>query len=121
MGENKCFVIVDGNMIVIKSNGNIVLPSELAGYPIIVTNENGAKVIISEPIRSESSRALMRMCIMDVIETYRNQEAVPRLEFPRWNEMRVYPVVPEAADEEYWCPEQVIDSFLDLYGPEFIL
>jgi hypothetical protein len=30
-------------------------------------------------------------------------------------------VAPEGADEEYWCPEQVVDSFLDLYGPEFII
>jgi len=46
---------------------------------------------------------------------------IPRMEFPRWNEMILYAVRPEAADEEYWCPEQVVDSFIDLYGPEFII
>lgn len=121
MGENKCFVFVNGSIIVVESNGKIMLPMELMGYPIIITNNNGTKVIISQPINNAGSRALMRSYILQTIELYRSQEAVPRLEFSRWNEMLIFPVALEGADEEYWCPEQVVDSFLDLYGPEFVL
>ena len=121
MGESECYVFVDDSVFVIKSNGKIVLPMELSGYPIIVNNENGTKVIISQPINNSITRGLMRSCILDTIELYRSDEAVPRLEFPRWNEMIIYPVVIDHAEEEYWCPEQVVDSFLDLCGPEFLI
>ena len=121
MGESKCYVFVDDGVVVIKSNGKIVLPKELSGYPIIINNENGTKVIISRLIYNPITWGLMRSCILDTIKLYRSDKSVPRLEFPCWNEMIIYPVAIEHAEEEYWCPEQVVDSFLDLSGPEFVI
>lgn len=119
MSETSCIVFMNGNVLVFRGEGKLVLPDTLAGFPYMLNNEDGSKVLLKKPV-DDSSRAVMRECILDVIEEYR-KVGVPRIEFPRWNEMLVYPVVPESADEEYWCPEQVIDSFLDLYGPEFII
>lgn len=120
MGETSCIVFVNGNVLVYRGQGKLVLPESLKGFPFMLNNEDGTKVLIKEPVEHPQSRIAMRECILEVIEEYR-KVGIPRIEFPRWNEMLIYPVVPESADEEYWCFEQVIDSFLDLYGPEFII
>lgn len=98
----------------------MVIPEALLGYPMMISNENGAKVLIERPITNPYDKAAIRKYLMDIKEKFR-EYGCPRIEFPCWNEMIPYPVAPESADIEYWCPEQVIDSFLDLYGPEFII
>ena len=120
MGETSCVVFVNGDVIIFKGKGKIILPEELASFPYMLSNDEGTKVLIEQPINNESNRLVMRSCILRIIEKFR-ESGVPRIEFPRWNEMLIFPVTPESAEEEYWCPEQVVDSFLDLYGPEFIL
>lgn len=120
MSETTCTVFVNGSVIIFKSNGKIVLPANLIGFPYVINNEDGSKVVLEQPIGNGDTRETMREFLLEIIEQYR-EVGIPRIEFPRWNEMRMYPVIPDSADEEYWCPEQVIDSFLDSYGPEFII
>lgn len=120
MSETSCIVFVNGDVLIFKGEGKIVIPEQLIGFPFMLSNDEGTKVLIEQPINDAGSRAVMRACILQVIEEFR-KVGIPRVEFPRWNEMLIFPVTPESADEEYWCPEQVVDSFLDLYGPEFII
>lgn len=122
MSETNCIVFVNGNIVIFEygESSKIVIPEALMGYPMMISNKNGTKVIIEQPIMNPNDKAAMRKCLLEVIEEFR-EYGCPRMEFPRWNEMMLYPVVPESADVEYWCPEQVIDSFLDSYGPEFII
>lgn len=120
MGETTCLIFVGDTIQIYKGHGRFVLPSEAAVYPIILTNDQATKVIMNSMIICKEARSAMRNCILTAIEAYR-VVGIPRIEFPRWNEMILYAVRPEAADEEYWCPEQVVDSFIDLYGPEFII
>ncbi len=120
MGETSCVVFIEDEAYIFQGEGKLFLPVEMVGYPMMLSNDNGTKVMMNSGITNPIGRAAMRSSILGMIEEFR-KVGIPRIEFPRWNEMLIYPVEPEGADVEYWCPEQVVDSFLDLYGAEFII
>lgn len=120
MDKVSCFVFANGKILVFEGKNTVNIPLNLAGFPIIVSNSYGTKVLLGKPITNIDDKAALRSCILDIIEKFREIGA-PYMEFPRWNEMIIYPVEPSSADYAYECPEQVIDSFLGLHGPEYII
>lgn len=123
MSDITCIVFVNGDVLVFRGKGNaLVLPESLLDFPLIISNEYGTKVILRKRIKNIDDYVLLREGILAIIELFR-QTGVPRIEFPRWNEMLIYPVEPneEITESEYWNREQVVDSYLNLRGPEFII
>lgn len=123
MSDITCIVFVNGDVIVFRGEGNaLALPESLLGFPLMISNEYGTKVILRKRIKNNDDYLLLREGILAIIELFR-QTGVPRIEFPRWNEMLIYPVKPneEITESEYWNREQVVDSYLNLRGPEFII
>ena len=123
MSDITCTVFVNGDVFVFRGKGNaLALPESLLDFPLMISNEYGTKVILRKRIKNNADYVLLRVGILAIIELFR-QTGVPRIEFPRWNEMQIYPVEPneEITESKYWNPEQVVDSYLNLRGPEFII
>lgn len=123
MNDITCTVFMNGDIFVFRGEGNaLALPESFLNYPLMISNEYGTKVILRKRIKNDDDYVLLREGILAIIEMFR-QIGVPRIEFPRWNEMLIYPVEPdqEIIETKYWNPEQVIDSYLNLRGPEFII
>lgn len=123
MSDITCIVFVNGDVIVFRGEGNaLALPESLLGFPLMISNEYGTIVILRKRIKNNDDYLLLRVGILAIIELFR-QTGVPRIEFPRWNEMLIYPVKPneEITESKYWNSEQVVDSYLNLRGPEFII
>ena len=123
MSDITCIVFVNGDVFVFRGKGNaLALPESLLDFPLMISNEYGTKVILRKRIKNNDDYVLLREGILAIIELFR-QIGVPRIEFPRWNEMQIYPVEPneEITESNYWNREQVVDSYLNLRGPEFII
>ena len=119
MGEI-CYLVFKRSGILSFVGVDIKLPDQLVGYPVIRIDDDGVQVKLYDEIEDEVVRRMVRAYIMKAIGEMR-EFGVPRLEFPCWDLMCIYAVKPESAQEPYWEPDQIIDSFLDLRGPEFMI
>ena len=101
------------------------LPEKYHGYPFIKITPSFSQVVLTELIEANKySRELIREEILELIEFYGRTERAC-MEFPYWDTMFIYAMKPENVKREnmaeYEDIEQLVDSYLSLRGPEFII
>ena len=116
-----CYLVFGTDGIVTLRGYDIPLPERFRGYPVIRIKDSVYRVQINTlVIENDDVRGMMRACILQAFKDFSEFGAV-RVEFPAWYIMHIYAVERSAAEEPYWDPEQLVDSFLSLRGPEMIL
>jgi hypothetical protein len=124
MDETKYLVFV-GDEKAILLNGIQSLPEDLRGYPFIKMTSVYSQVMLMDLIEeNEHSRKMIGEQIFKLIKFY-GQVGRVCLEFPSWDMMLIYAVKPECLNlelgAEYKDIEQLVESYLYLFGPEFVI
>ena len=119
MGEACSYLVFTEDTVAI-FDGFGDLPEPYSFYPRMKVTNRFAEVRLTDLVlESEIAKSLLHVNILEGIKTFGTVGHV-RLEFPCWDVMFIY-AEEEKTEEEYHDVEQLVESFLTLHGPEFVL
>jgi hypothetical protein len=98
----------------------ILIPTELAAYPRVVTNVYGSRILLNEGSSDPYILDALKQHILTLLSYYKSQGLV-RIDTPSFYEMLIYNSTEEAPAEPYPNIDDLINSFLCSKGAEFIV